>query len=310
MFAMRVRKFLIVAFLLLSAVTLYVGADIAPADGAQPTNAGSVTVTDSAIIPTSVTILARGSVVWTNRGSRLHKIISSHGAFNDFELAPADAHRVLFLSPGVYPYTVDGVIKGAVVVLTGVPPVSASPGPSSTAGPPRHFWKGTLYATASYRTHVPCSPYAEHCVNGIIRGGPWTGTYDGTLILAEDSDGLITGQGRVSMSGCKLPGPFPPAKHIRFEVRGVDNGKALSLQIIQSSYSTDGKTCGFAYGLVETPGGSPSAAVIPITAPGTAQGPWHGRAELPPSPPGPFSTASFTIDYQFAFTCTDCQRSQ
>jgi hypothetical protein len=222
MFAMRVRKFLIVPFLLLSAVILYVGADIAPAGGAQPTNAGSVTVTDSAIIPTSVTILARGSVVWTNRGSRLHKIISSHGAFNDFELAPADAHRVLFLSPGVYPYTVDGVIKGAVVVLTGVPPVSASPGPSSTAGPPRHFWKGTLYATASYRTHVPCSPYAEHCVNGIIRGGPWTGTYDGTLILAEDSDGLITGQGRVSMSGCKLPGPFPPAKHISFEVRGVD----------------------------------------------------------------------------------------
>jgi plastocyanin len=311
MFAMRVRKFLIVAVLLLIAVTLYIRADIAPADGAQPTNSGSVTVTDSAIIPTSVTILARGSVVWTNRGSRLHKIVSSHGAFNPFELTPADAYRVLFLRPGVYPYTVDGVIKGAVIVLTGgVPAAHAPTKPSPTPGPPRHFWKGTVHATATTRTHVPCSPLAEHCVNGIIRGGPWTGTYDGTLILAEDSDGLITGQGRVTMLSCKFPGPppRPPAKHISFEVRGVDDGKKLSLQIIQSSYHADGPTCGFAYGWVETPGGSPSAAVIPITAPGTAQGPWHGRAELPPSPPGPFSTASYTIDYQFAFTCTDCQR--
>jgi hypothetical protein len=48
--------------------------------------------------------------------------------------------------------------------------------------------------------------------------------------------------------------------------------------IIQSSYRTDGKTCGFAYGLAETPGASPAAAVIPITAQGTAQGAWHGRA--------------------------------
>jgi hypothetical protein len=225
-------------------------------------------------------------------------------------LTPGNAHRALFLTPGVYPYTVDGVIKGEVVVLTGVPPVNASAGPSSTPGPTRHSWQGTLHATSSYRTHVPCSPLAEHCVNGIIRGGPYTGTYEGTLILAEDSDGLITGKGRVSMTGCKMPGPFTPAQHISFDVRGVDDGKALSLQIIQSTYRTDGKTCGFAYGLVETPGGSPSAAIIPITAPGIAKGPWHGRADLPPSPPGPFTTATFMIDYQFALNCTDCRKSQ
>jgi hypothetical protein len=309
MFAMRVGKFLIVASLLLSALSLYMRADVTPASGAQPTNSGSVAVTDSAIIPPSVTILTRGSVVWANKGSRPHKIVSFHGAFPDFELALGGAHRVLFLSPGVYPYIVDGAINGTVIVLTGVPPVSASPGSSSTPGPTRHSWQGTIHATSTYRTHVPCSPLAEHCVNGIIRGGPYTGTYAGTLILAEDSDGLITGQGHVTMSGCALPGPFPPAKNITFAVRGVDDGKALSLQIIQSSYRTDGKTCGFAYGLAETPGASPSAAVIPITAPGIAKGPWHGRADLPPSPPGPFSTATFMIDYQFALNCTDCRRS-
>ena len=308
MYAMRVRKFLIIAISMLSAVTLYMRADIAPAGGAEPTNSGSVTVTDSAITPPSVTILSRGSVVWTNKGSRLHKIDS--GAFSSFDLNPAGAHRVLFLSPGVYPYSLDRVIKGEVVVVTGVPPVNAPPGPSSGPGSTRHFWKGTVQATSSYRTHVPCSPLAKNCVDGIISGGPYIGTYVGTLALAEDTNGLITGEGHVTMSGCEMPGPFPPAKNINFAVKGVDDRKALSLQIIQSSYRTDGKTCGFAYGLAETPGASPAAAVIPITAPGTAQGPWHGRADLPPSPPGPFSTATFVIDYQFALTCTDCQKSQ
>jgi plastocyanin len=305
---MRARKFLIVAFLLFGAVTLYMRADVAPAGGAQPTNSGSVTVTDSAISPPSVTIPARGSVVWTNKGSRLHKIVASHGAFNAFDLAPAGAHRVSFLSPGVYPYTVDGAIKGAVVVLTGVPAAGASTGPSPTPGPPRHFWSGTIHATATYRTHVPCAPGSEGCGNdGQHRGGPYIGTYDGRLILAEDADGLITGQGQVSASGCKFA-PHP-AKHISFAVRGVDDGKGLSFHIILSSYRSDGQTCGFVFGLVETPGASPSAAFIPFTAPGTAQGPWHGRAELPPSPPGPFSTASFVVEYQFALTCTDCRHS-
>ena len=299
----RVRKFLIVAFLLLSAVSLHMRAEIALADGAQPPNVGTVTVTDSAIIPSSVTIRVGGSVLWANRGSRLHRIVSSSGAFSAFVLTSGHSHRVPFPRPGVYPYTVDGAINGAVVVITRVPASNASTGPSRTPGPPRHFWKGTVHANSSYITHVPS-------VHGIVRGGPYPGTYDGTLTLAEDSDGLITGQGRVTMSSCKFPGPMPlpPAKHINFDVRGVDDGKKLSLQIIQSSYRADGPTCGFAYGLVETPGGSPSAAVIPITAPGTAQGPWHGRAELPPSPIP--STASYTIDYQFAFTCTDCQRSK
>lgn len=131
MFAMRVRKFLIVAFLLLSAMTLYTRAVIAPAGGAQPSNAGFVAVSDSAITPPSVTIFAGGSVVWTNRGSLLHKIAASRGAFNAFELTAAQSHRVAFPLPGVYPYTVDAVTKGVVVVIAGSGAV-AQPSTSST----------------------------------------------------------------------------------------------------------------------------------------------------------------------------------
>lgn len=309
MFAMRVRKLLMVAFLLLSAVTLSISADIAPAGGAQSTNSGSVTVTDSAIIPTSVTILAHGTVLWTNRGSRLHKIVSSHGAFNAFALTSAHSHRVLFSSPGVYPYTVDGVIKGAVIVLTGASPVNASPGPSSTPGRRSHLWKGTVKAIATYTTHVPCVMGSADCgTDGIARTGPYTGTYDGTLTLVEDSHGVITGQGRVSASGCKFPDPNRrPATYISFDITGTDNGKRLELQIILSSLRQDGFSCGFGYGWVVAPGASPSSALMPIytiTNPGYAEGPWHGRAEEPPSPI--YSTASFRVDYEFSLFCASC----
>jgi len=131
-FALRARKLLIVTFLLLSGVTLYIRADINPARGAQPPKAGSVTVTDSAITPTSVTILAGGSVLWTNQGSRPHRIVSSRGAFDAFWLASAHSHRVPFPLPGVYPYTVDAVTKGLVVVITGSAGVTPSTGANAS----------------------------------------------------------------------------------------------------------------------------------------------------------------------------------
>ena len=136
------RKFLIVAVLLSIAVTLYLRAAIAPAHGAQPPKVGTVTVTDSAITPSAVTILAGGSVLWTNRGSRLHKIVSSRGAFNAFVLTTAHSHRVPFLRPGVYPYTVDAVTKGVVVVIAGsayVPPAAASSTGPENCGHPKIY---------------------------------------------------------------------------------------------------------------------------------------------------------------------------
>ncbi len=160
-----------------------------------------------------------------------------------------------------------------------------------------HLWKGTVHATASYVMHV-------HGVNGIITLGPYAGTYDGTLTLAEDSQGDIKGHGSVQASGCEVPelqGGSSPATYVDFEVRGTDNGKQLELQIILSSLRKNGDQCGFGYGWVATPGASPSSAVIPITAPGTAQGALYARAEV--------ASAQYTSDYQVALTCTDCQES-
>jgi len=124
------RTLLIVAVLFLSAAILYIRADSAIA-GAQPSDLGTVTITDSAIIPTSVTILAGGSVLWTNKGHRPHNVVSSRGAFDAFWLASTHSHSVPFPLPGVYPYTVDAVTKGVVVVIAGS--AGATPGTGANA---------------------------------------------------------------------------------------------------------------------------------------------------------------------------------
>jgi hypothetical protein len=169
-----------------------------------------------------------------------------------------------------------------------------------------HLWKGTVHATATVTYHVPCVMGSEGCgSDGIHRSGPYSGTYDGNLDLYEDSQGDMKGHGNVSASGCDYL-EHSPATYISFEVRGTDNGKQLELQIIPSTIQKDGTDCGFAFGWSVERGASPTSAVLPITAPGTAKGEWHGQASLPPSYP----TTESRVDFQFALTCTDCQGSQ
>src|SRR5579872_2839009 len=117
MFGTPVRKFLIVAFLLLSAVILYIRADFAQAGLAQPSNVGMVIITDSALSPKTVTIAVGGSVLWTNRGTSYHQVVADRGAFKTFRLPPAGSRQLSFAVTGVYPYAVDAKSKGAIIVI-------------------------------------------------------------------------------------------------------------------------------------------------------------------------------------------------
>ena len=158
-------------------------------------------------------------------------------------------------------------------------------------------WNGTVHSTATMKYHAM---------------GSYTGTYDGKLVLNEDSQGAITGHGHVAASGCELPpcsNCRPPATFIDFDVTGTDNGKRLELQIVPSSFRLDGNTCGFGIGFGDRPGlertATPKSAIIPITTSGIAEGPWFGRWVWTTAA----GTDVNTADYKFALTCTDCQES-
>lgn len=141
------------------------------------------------------------------------------------------------------------------------------------------LWTGTVQAT------------------GANIGG--SATYAGTLTLNEDAQGVLTGQGQVTLTSwhCTLHGN--PAQAISFGMTGSDDGKQLKLQVVQPFNLIGGQiNCAFGAGLAPLaldPTESSEYAVIPITGPGMAAGKWSA------------TTFEYHINYQFNLTCQDCQ---
>lgn len=86
----------------------------------------SVTIADGVLTPSGVAIPAGGSVLWTNRGTRQHEIVAQRSAFPAFRLAPGGARSVAFMQPGQYPYLLDGVVKGIILVIVRTGPIGTS----------------------------------------------------------------------------------------------------------------------------------------------------------------------------------------
>jgi plastocyanin len=129
----RSRWFVLLAIV---AGAVLAAVDIAPAGGAQSLDAAPVAITDSALSPVTVTIPVGGSVLWTNRGTSSHEVVAERGAFQTFRLAPSNSNRVSFALAGIFPYAVDGKIKGVVIVSAGSAIASPSTSPTgSSAGP-------------------------------------------------------------------------------------------------------------------------------------------------------------------------------
>jgi len=122
----------------------------APAAGA-PSGGASVTVADGVLTPSVVAILAGGSVLWTNRGTRQHEIVAQRSAFPSFRLAPGAARSVAFMKPGSYPYLLDGAVKGMVVV---VGPGGVGAGETGGGGPPSASPPGCFLTIYRYDVRV------------------------------------------------------------------------------------------------------------------------------------------------------------
>jgi hypothetical protein len=79
--------------------------------------------------------------VWTNHGTRTHRIASNKGVLPTFafSLGPATSQRIPFTRTGRYPYSEDGAVQGTVVVVAaaGSPatPVGAVPEQEASSAP-------------------------------------------------------------------------------------------------------------------------------------------------------------------------------
>ncbi len=167
-------------------------------------------------------------------------------------------------------------------VRRGRPAHAASPAAGRT-------WHGTVTSTATVLYHT-----------GGVTSGPYTGSYAGTLALAEDAAGAITGHVRVSASGCHIGGG-KPATAINFNVTGTDSEGLLRLQLVITSFRINGTNCGFGDGWYPPQPGisvTQASAGIPVGPPGTARASWTVFAYHP--------SGKWTVHYQVDLTCTGC----
>jgi plastocyanin len=102
-----------------------------PGAGAEP----AVTIVEFAFQPSTITITAGQTVVWTNRGEQNHTVTADDGSFDSGELEPNDAFGNLFEQPGTFTYHCalhPDTMRGTVVVEAAPP----TPTPNPNATPP------------------------------------------------------------------------------------------------------------------------------------------------------------------------------
>ena len=114
--------------LLLAGLVLFLLGSIELARAATQT----VTISDFAFSPATVTVTAGDTVTWTNTDPVVHTATSTSGAFDSGDIAQGDTFSFTFTTPGTYDYfcTPHPTMTGRIVVQAAAPAVTAVPSPA------------------------------------------------------------------------------------------------------------------------------------------------------------------------------------
>jgi plastocyanin len=83
---------------------------------AVSTPAPTVRIFDSRLVPAVIQIPPLSSVTWINNGHSSHVVRSTNGGWQTFSLQAGASRKVTFRTTGEFPYKVDGVLRGLVLV--------------------------------------------------------------------------------------------------------------------------------------------------------------------------------------------------
>jgi amicyanin len=113
--------------LLLAGLVLFLLGSIELARAATQT----VTISDFAFSPATVTITAGDTITWTNTDPVVHTATSATGAFDSGDIAQGDSFSVTFTTPGTYDYfcTPHPTMTGRIIVEA-APAATAAPSPA------------------------------------------------------------------------------------------------------------------------------------------------------------------------------------
>lgn len=129
--------------LLLAGLVLFLLGSIELARAATQT----VTISDFAFSPATVTITAGDSVTWTNADPVVHTATSTTGAFDSGDIAQGESFSVTFTTPGTYDYfcTPHPTMTGQIVVQAAAPAApSPAGGPLPNVAMPTEWPANTL----------------------------------------------------------------------------------------------------------------------------------------------------------------------
>ena len=130
----------------------------------------TVTITDSAYDPATVTVTAGSVVTWNNGGAKAHTVTADDGSFDSGNLDPGQAFGNLFGTAGTFAYhdTADPTLKGSVIVTAAAPTSSGAGTPEPTPPP------GTLPPDFGSPSVVP--PTAAPSPSAPVTGSNDSGT--------------------------------------------------------------------------------------------------------------------------------------
>jgi plastocyanin len=106
--------FVIITLILLSACS----GNSAPTTSSLPASGNSVTLTNFAFSPATLTVKVGTTITWTNKDSASHTVISDSGVFESVNLATNAVFSYTFNSAGTFPYhcSIHPSMKGTVIV--------------------------------------------------------------------------------------------------------------------------------------------------------------------------------------------------
>jgi len=105
-------------FSLVASMAIVFTAQIAVSEvsAAASTHTPTVRIFDNRLAPTVIQIPPFSSVTWINNGLSSHIVRSTNGGWQTFSLQARASRRVTFRTTGEFPYKVDGVLNGLVLV--------------------------------------------------------------------------------------------------------------------------------------------------------------------------------------------------
>lgn len=113
---MRSVRVLAIAAIVLVVVSPPAGATERATGPASRSAEATVKVFDDRLSPETARVPPISTVTWVNDGSRSHVVRSETGVWQTFRLQPGARDSVAFRTAGRFPYTVDGTLKGLIVV--------------------------------------------------------------------------------------------------------------------------------------------------------------------------------------------------